>query len=344
MLIYFHFFNITGNRLSTIGNEILNILFFFITIACCLLPIALPVKAQDTIKVRTDLVVIDVQVLDKKTSEPVTGLTPSDFQIYEDGVRRDIEHFSHNKRPLSLILLIDISGSVTPALYNVRDGVQASLSHLTEKDEISIMGFSTNTQLIQDFTTDRQTVINSIASIDKISVIGRGTLLHQALVAASNHISTHGSPINSRAILCVTDNVSWDYYNYGISEKETNESILQSGATVSGLIIEGSLSSAEKIFRRDKDGKDIYRKRMTLDPFIETTGGDAIKSLPQEITTNIINLTNHLRNRYTIGFPPASESDDGSFHTLKLELTPEAKKKFGNPILKTKSGYYSKKI
>lgn len=77
---------------------------------------------RDQIKLVTDLVVLDAQVIRKKTGLAVDGLNEEDFEIFEDGVRQDILHFDQDKLPLSVVILLDVSGSVTTLLDQLRRG------------------------------------------------------------------------------------------------------------------------------------------------------------------------------------------------------------------------------
>src|SRR5438128_1532943 len=77
------------------------------------LVIALKGDAQEPIEViRTDtsLVQLNVGVVDQK-GNAITTLTPNDFMVYEDGMRRPILHFEPTQAPFSLIMLLDMSGS-----------------------------------------------------------------------------------------------------------------------------------------------------------------------------------------------------------------------------------------
>src|SRR5262245_8293117 len=47
---------------------------------------------EKPVKLRTDEVLVDAVVLDKKT-RPVSDLTADDFEVYEDGVRQKITSF-----------------------------------------------------------------------------------------------------------------------------------------------------------------------------------------------------------------------------------------------------------
>ncbi len=301
------------------------------------------VKAQqDTIRLSTDLVVIDAQVLNRKTAEIINGLTAADFELYEEGARQQITHFSQDKLSLSVILLIDLSGSVSPVLNDIRDGALTALNRLKEQDEVAVMAFSSTTQLVQDFTTDRLVVVNRIGQIEKTPGIGQGTLLYLALRDAAAHMSKAGNPSSRRVIVTITDNISWDYYGYGVSEKEASDKVVESGSMVCGLIVEGTLSRAERIFRRGQDGRDIFRRRMTIDPIANLTGGELINAPSLEINARLGQLIDHLRTRYSLGFSPKRERADGGYRQIRLALTPETQKRLGDVVIKTKQGYYAK--
>src|ERR1051325_11294430 len=63
--------------------------------------------ADQPLRLSTELVVLDAQVLSKKTGSVIGNLKKDDFSIYEDGVRQAITHFSQDRLPLSILLLID---------------------------------------------------------------------------------------------------------------------------------------------------------------------------------------------------------------------------------------------
>ena len=68
---------------------------------------------NEAIRLRGELVVLDAQVLHKKTALAVGNFTKEDFAVYEDGVKQHISTFSQDKLPLSVVILMDVSGSVT---------------------------------------------------------------------------------------------------------------------------------------------------------------------------------------------------------------------------------------
>jgi len=336
-------YEITENRRNNRKRSSFRLFRLFSFVSYSLLIILLPLGQQEAIRLNTNLVVIDAQVLDRKTGEIINGLKAEDFEVYEDGTKQEITHFSQDKLTLSVILLIDLSSSVSPVLSSIRLGALTSLNRLKETDEVAVMAFSTTTQLVQGFTTDRQTIINKLDGIEKAPLIGQGTLLFQGLKDAALYMNKASNPASRRVIITITDNVSWDYYNSGVTEKELADYILESGSMVCGLIVEGSLSRVEKIFRRGRDGKDIYRRRMTIDPFANSSGGETIKAATPEINSRLAQLIDHLRTRYTLGFSPKREQIDGGYRQLRLILTPQTQNRLGDVLIKSRQGYFARR-
>jgi hypothetical protein len=81
---------------------------------------------------------------------------------------------------------------------------------------------------------------------------------------------------------------------------------------------------------------------MTIDTFAQQTGGELINAPSLEIHLRLAQLIDHLRTRYSLGFSPKREQADGGFRQIRLVLTTEAKKRYGDVVIKTKQGYYAK--
>lgn len=299
-------------------------------------------RTTDTIRLNTSLVVIDAQVVDRKTGETVSGLQAEDFVLHDDGARQEITHFSKDKLSLSVVLLIDLSGSVSPVLRQIREGSLEALSRLKESDEVAVMAFSSSTQLVQDFTRDRRLVVDRIGAIEKTPVIGQGTSLYQAMVEAAWHMNQAGNPTSRRVIIAITDNVAWEYNFAGISEQEVARRIIDSGSMVCGLIVEGAISKTEKLFLRNRAGETLYRRRMTVDPFVRQTGGEMVSAEKSGIAGRLATLIDHLRTRYSLGYSPQREVVDGRYHRIEVRLTDEARRRFRDPEVRTRQGYVAR--
>lgn len=99
-----------------------------------------PKESDEVIKICTELVVVDAHVL-RKTGEVVRDLTKDDFILFEDGVEQQITHFSQDRLPMSIVLLLDLSGSVIWEV--IQDRARRTFERLRPEDEIALMLFDT---------------------------------------------------------------------------------------------------------------------------------------------------------------------------------------------------------
>src|ERR1041384_5298744 len=128
----------------------------------------------DVVKVNTDLVVFDVQVIDKKTGRVVGDLNKEDFELSDNGVKQQISYFSRDELPLSIILLLDVSASVRPILHDIRDGALNALQRLKPDDQVAVMAFASTSTVAQDFTKDRALVSRKIEEATATGGLGDG--------------------------------------------------------------------------------------------------------------------------------------------------------------------------
>ena len=133
-------------------------------------------EPTDVIKVNTDLVVFDAQVIDKKSKRVIGDLTKDDFEITENGVKQSVSYFSRDELPLSIMLMLDVSGSVRPILHQIRDGALNALQRLKPEDQVAVMAFGTTYELAQDFTKDRALVSKKIESATANDLIVRAAI------------------------------------------------------------------------------------------------------------------------------------------------------------------------
>jgi hypothetical protein len=72
----------------------------------------------------TELVLIDAQVVHKKTKTSTGSLRKEDFQVYEDDALQEIKFFGRDQLPLSIVLLFDLTDSVRPVLKQLGAGAK----------------------------------------------------------------------------------------------------------------------------------------------------------------------------------------------------------------------------
>jgi Ca-activated chloride channel family protein len=131
----------------------------------------------------------------------VPGLRKEDFRVYEDGELQTISHFSNERVPVSLGIVLDTSASMAgdkwAAALAALDRFIFEL--LDQEDEIFIYRFSGDPELAQDWTTDRHALRRSLNRM----VPAGGTAMYDA-VAEALPLAQAGKH-RKKALLIVSD-------------------------------------------------------------------------------------------------------------------------------------------
>jgi len=125
-------------------------------------------KTQPTaaVTISTDLVNVEAVVYNKKTGAVMQGLKKEHFEIYEDGVKQEIENFTTPDAPLTMVLLleysklVDLLGSASTGYFEpgrvevLRPAYEFVRTFVKPKDFISIIAYDIRPTPIVDFTDD----------------------------------------------------------------------------------------------------------------------------------------------------------------------------------------------
>jgi VWFA-related protein len=310
----------------------------YFAISVCWSLLVLPaVRAQeidpnDIIKVNTELVVFDAQVIDKKTHRVFGGLSQHDFEIYEENVKQPIVYFSQDQLPLSVLLLLDISRSVTPIIEQVGAGANDALQRLKPEDEVAVMAFADYPKLIQPFTKDREVTADRISEAGR-TFLGHGTFLNEALHAAAAVMNTASNPTNRRAVVVVTDNIAPAGGKFG--KNKVIADLLESGTVVYGLVVRAAIGKVFNILS--------FGTIHAVNSYCEETGGEVLGADRSEVNTRLAEMFTRLRTRYTIGFRPPANSEEGNFRRVRIQLTPAIIKANKKLVVRARNGYYFRK-
>jgi VWFA-related protein len=147
-----------------------------------------------------DLVNVTATVTDS-SGRFVSGLGLSDFSVYEDDRLVDVTHFSAERVPVSLGIVLDTSGSmVGDKIVNARAAIERFLDQLLNPDdEIFLIGFSDDIAFRQDWTRNREALSTSLR---RIRVDG-GTAMYDAMLEAVP--IAQGGRNRKKAVVLISD-------------------------------------------------------------------------------------------------------------------------------------------
>lgn len=104
----------------------------------------------------TDLVSVYATVFDA-SGRWVPGLTRDDFEILDNGLPQPLALFAGDNQPITIVVMLDRSGSMVSNFTRERDAAAEFVGRLTDRDKARVGSFSTNVQIDPEtFTNDRE--------------------------------------------------------------------------------------------------------------------------------------------------------------------------------------------
>jgi VWFA-related protein len=293
----------------------------------------MPAFCQDAdSKVYTFRTEISLVKADVKVSGPdgrsISGLSEADFILFDENEPQRIAHFASETEPLDLILLLDVSNSMTRSLSAMAAKTREALAQLHKDDRVALMLFSTRSEVAQPLTEDfHQIQTQILASIYKQS-LGTGTLLNEALLMAANYMKPE-PPRGRRAILIVTDNQS---ARAAITGDQVTRALSDANITVNALLT-GNAQQPPAAGRYS----DPASAAPDVTQYTKRTGGEVITS--DSPAANLRKIVQSILTRYTVDYP-APTAEPGSYRKIRVELSPEAKTRYPGAKIEARAGYY----
>lgn len=278
-----------------------------------------------TFRAGVEAVTVSAAVRDGR-GRVVRDLKKTDFDVVDAGMGREIRDFYSGDAPISLAVLLDISGSMAVGgnIERARTAVRLAISGLRSgSDEAALFTFDAKLQEVVSFTTD-------LDRVRRVTLEGKPwglTSLYDAIGATAKAVAERAN--RHRAILVITDGVDT---GSGLSAPEVSGIASSIDVPVYLLTVVNPADHPGGEFAViQTDGASA--RVGTLADLARWTGGDMrIASEPAHTVDAIQDLLSELRYQYLITFEPGPRP---GWHPLEIRT----RKK--NLTVHARSGYIS---
>jgi len=282
-------------------------------------------QSQITFRAGVEVVTVSAAVRDGR-GRVIRDLKKSDFQVIDSGAPIEIRDFYAGDSPVSLAVLLDISGSMAVGgnMDRARHAVNIATGNLRAGgDEAALFTFDSKLEEVVSFTTD-------LDRVRRVSLEGKPwgmTSLFDAIGAAAKAVAERGN--HHRALLVITDGVD-------------------TGSRMTAPEVSGIASSIDVpvylltvVNPADHPGGEFAviqtdgaaASVATLADLSRWTGGDMrVASEPVHTIEALQDLFLELRHQYLITFEPGTRP---GWHPLEIRT----RKK--NLVVHARSGYIS---
>ena len=251
-----------------------------------------------------DLVNVGVMVLDKRGNF-ITDLSARDFEVYEEGERQTVSHFSRGgtgaeAENLRLGLLFDTSGSMHDDIELARTAAIKFLKGLPEAQDITLVDFDTEVRIARYGQADFPRMVERIRGRKPEGL----TALYDALGVYLDGLTE----LEGRKVLVI--------YTDGGDTRSA-----MSFADTLSMLRMADVTVYAVGFLEHQTGSMRSQQKMQLMQMAETTGGQAFFPVSTRSLTDIFDkVVAQIRAQYSLGFTSRNARKDGTWRRIEVRL------------------------
>jgi VWFA-related protein len=274
-----------------------------------------------SLSVNVPVVTVDAIVL-SKNGQFVPGLKQENFRVLEDGVPQQITNFGQTQAPITAVLLIEFANSnyTTAFLADALRAAYAFAGGLKKDDWIGVIEYDMKPNILLDFTQDKAAVFGALSKLRIPGFSERN--LFDALYDTLDRID--GIKGRKEIIVIGSGIDTFSKITYERIQKKIKETSDVTIFTVStGRAYNEWLDARSGMTPRGQmRSLDYLQGDNQMRTFAEMTGGRWYDPRFQaEFPEVFRDISNSMRNQYTITYKPTNQKLDGSYRKLKIQLT-----------------------
>ncbi|MCA1583438.1 MAG: VWA domain-containing protein [Acidobacteria bacterium] len=310
------------------------------------------ISGQEGFRFKSGVELINVTAtVTDRSGRFVPNLRQSDFVVYEDDRPVEVTHFSAERVPVSLGIVLDTSGSMAgEKIYAARDAIGRFLNDLLDRDdEVFLYTFDADVLLVHDWTKDKGAVSNSLRRVQP----NGGTAMYDGIVEAVPMADTGRN--RKKAVIVISDGNDTSSH---ADAREVKQVVRETEVLVYAIGIDGTaeptVPSRPPIFRPPspipfpfpgvggrgrgtpwptpppqyppgRGGGAVMRgaDRLNVAALREITddsgGRTEVVRDARDIDPATANIADELSKQYYLGYTSQSQRD-GRWHTIRVEL------------------------
>jgi Ca-activated chloride channel family protein len=259
---------------------------------------------------RVEVVMVYATVREKGRGY-LTNLLRDDFIVEENGVPQKISYFSRQARPVSWVILLDVSASMQEEarIEAARRAARIFVETLDPSDRAMVITFNDRIASTSFSAGERSALIDAI---EQARAEG-GTALYDALVEAAARLA---EVQGKKAILLLSDGRDQGMDGYGPGSTHTFEDALEQVRRSEVAVYAVGLGE-------DLDRQLDFRRRRSLEEILTTlsaeSGGRAhMVKRAAGLREVFGRIAEEVRLQYSLGYAPSDSRRDGSWRSITV--------------------------
>jgi VWFA-related protein len=302
-------------------------------------PFATPeeIDEGDIVRVDTELVTLNVSVIDRGTNRGLKGLLESDFKLFEDGTGQQITHFESASAPFNLVLLIDVSFSTQEKMELIREAALRFVNAARPADRIGIITFAKDPVIVSPLTDDRALLRRRINE----GIQPRGsTKVYDSVAFAMEEVLKDSKNSRRNAVILMSDGLDSTLPNVtGEGSRLDYNEIVRRVREFDGVLYslwintETEYSSLSPL---DVQGETFDLAHDQMEQLAEAGGGVfyEVEKL-EDLADAYERVVADLGTVYSLSYRPSNRLRDGKWRAIRVAVDRP------NAVARGKRGYYA---
>jgi VWFA-related protein len=295
------------------------------------------ISEGDVIRVDSQLVTLNISVIDRGTNRGLMGLTQGDFKLFEDGQEQRIVQFESASAPFDMVLLIDLSGSTREVVKLIRAAALRFVDAARPADRIAVIVFAGEPKIISDLTADRELLRQRIETIDT----ARGdTKLYDATNFAMSEVLKQSKNSRRTAIVLMSDGL--DGTIPGISGQQgslkfTYPETLRNIQEFDGVLYTLWLNTEYEAMSPEDTQPEAFDMGHSRMKEMADAGGGIFYPVERlaDLAGAYEQVVADLGTVYSLAYKPANSARDGHWRAIRIGVNRP------NAVPRGKRGYYA---
>ena len=253
----------------------------------------------------------------------VADLEPSEFSVFEDGIKQDITFFNRRQQPIALSLLLDSSASMEEHLSTLQVAATNFVRRLRGNDIAQVIDFDSRVEIRQTFTSNQSELESAIRQ----TVAGGSTSLYNAIYIALRELgkvrAVAEQDVRRQALIVFSDGEDTSSL---VSFDEVLDLAKRSETGIYTIALRGV----------DTQAKGFREAEFVLRTLARETGGRAFFPIKIDDLAGVYaEIADELASQYTLGYTSMNPKRDGAWRRLAVQVSRPSN------TVRTKNGYYA---
>ena len=269
-----------------------------------------------TISVNVPMVNVDAMVLTKE-GQFIPGLKKEHFRVLEDGVEQKISNFNVTQAPFTAVLLVEFASTYYRMMVDALNASYAFADQLRPNDYVAVVEFDMKPTILVDFTNDKKAIYGAL---NMMRIPGfRETNVFDALYDTLDRLDRIEGRKEIILVSAGVDTFSKITYDKILKKIKATPNVTIFCISTGFLVRE--YISMNPSWGATLANMDFLQADNQMQTFARMTGGRFFQPRFQgELPADFRDISDAVRNQYTLSYHPSNTRQDGTYRKLKVEL------------------------